>query len=125
MHIFSLHSRPKTHDLAKYGSFSDFQSAHIQQILKSCYVKDLLKILHDKNKTAFEFSGQDIFPNIGEAINRRNIHIHHDGIVDTMYVSEFNIFSESLGSYLQIGKDYLESVLAITKQIINSLAITY
>lgn len=87
----------KTHDIAKYSSFDDFQSAYIQETLKACYVKDIIHILHDKDKAIFELNGQDIYSEIREAINRRNVHIHHNGEADEMYIGEFNVFSASLG----------------------------
>ena len=61
----------KTHDMAKFSSFENFRDVHIDELLKSCYVKDLLSIVHGIDATVFEENGVDIYKEIQEAIGRR------------------------------------------------------
>ena len=69
-------------------------------------IVDLLNILHTRFKGIFTINGVDAFPTLQEMIGRRNVHIHHNGITDQMYLDNFNIYSASSGDYLKINKEY-------------------
>lgn len=114
----------KTHELASYNDFDTFREAHIESALKKCYVKDLLKIIHCKFNGVFTIDGNDIYPIVQEMLGRRNVHIHHNGIADQMYIENFNIFGASQGDYLRITKEYFDRAMEITKQIITAIEIT-
>ena len=111
----------KSHELAQYDSFDEFKSSFIRKILKECYVKDLLGILKKKNETIFFRNGNDVYAHIMEGIRRRNVHIHHDGKADELYLNEYNLYSASLGDYLPISKSYLDDIFEVTEHVINSI----
>lgn len=115
----------KTHEMAEHGSFDAFQSSHIQSVLKNCYVKDLLTILNTKDVEIFMIDGINRFSVIMEMINRRNIHIHRNGIVDDAYLKKFNIYGASLGNYLRIDKPYLFDMFDVTTEIVKYIATTF
>ena len=112
----------KTHDIAACNNFDSFKDTHIELSLKKCYVKDLLNILHNKFNGVFTINGVDVFPDLQEMIGRRNVHIHHNGIVDQMYLTNFNIYGASLGDYLKISKDYFDHSVDLTKNVVSSIA---
>jgi hypothetical protein len=87
-------------------------------------VKDLLNILHTRFKGIFTINGVDAFPTLQEMIGRRNVHIHHNGITDQMYLDNFNIYSASSGDYLKINKEYFENAVDLTTKIVSSIAST-
>lgn len=112
----------KTHDMAASGTFDAFMAHQIEVCLKKCYVKDLLNILHSKFSGIFVMNGTDIYPVLQEMIGRRNVHIHHNGITDQMYLTNFNIYGANAGDYLSINKEYFEKAVEITKQVVASIA---
>ncbi len=112
----------KTHDMAKFSSFEDFRDEHIDELLKSCYVKDLLSIVHGIDFTVFEENGADIFKEIQEAIGRRNVHIHNNGIADKAYIDGFNIYGLQKGDFLTIDELVVRRIQALTRMIINNLS---
>ena len=112
----------KTHDIAKYSSFDELKENLIETLLKSCYVKDLLEILRKKESLLFKTNGIDIFPIIREEINRRNVHIHSNGIADKQYIESYNIHSKSVGDYLAIDITYCHEVIDHTNNVIKAIA---
>ena len=111
----------KTYDIAKHNSFESFKNAQIEQSLKKCYVKDLLAILQKKYSRLFIINGVDVYSTLQEMIGRRNVHLHHNGIADFMYLNNFNIYAASEGDYLEITKSYFEKTVDTTKQFISSI----
>lgn len=114
----------KTHDIAACNTYESFKENQIETSLKKCYVKDLLSILHSKFAGIFSVNGNDVYPVLREMINRRNVHIHHNGIVDQMYLGEFNIHNASQGDYLEITKRYFDDSISITTQIVAAITAT-
>lgn len=112
----------KRYDLAQYKSFLEFQSAQINSMLKACYAKELLKIINAKEKNLFKIGEKNIFSSLCEMINRRNIHIHHDGIVDEKYLSEFNIYTFEKDMYLEISKEYLQEAITNTENVTTNIS---
>ncbi len=114
----------KTHDMAACNNFDLFKATQIETFLKKCYVKDLLNIVHSKFNGAFSINNIDMYPVLQEMIGRRNVHIHHNGIVDEMYITNFNIYGASSGDYLEIDKEYFDNAVNITKQIVTLISVT-
>ncbi len=111
----------KTHDIAKCSSFDEFRDGQIHSMLKKCYMKDLLSILHSIDSKMFEVNGTDIYAELQEMIGCRNAHIHNKGIVDQAYLDKFNIYSHSLNDYLTINQDYLNRAQTIISELINAI----
>lgn len=103
----------KYSEIANCSTFDKFQNTTINEKLKACYLKDLLIIARNYLKDIFIIDEEDCYSNFREMINRRNCHIHNNGIVDNSYLGldnaahgEFNIFSYAAGDYLLIDKEY-------------------
>lgn len=111
----------KTHEIAKFSSFDEVKEYLIETLLKSCYVKDLLEILRKKDSTIFDRAGTEAFQKIREAINRRNVHIHHNGLADKQYVEAFNIYKQNEGDYLTIDVNYCNMVIDISTSVIEAI----
>lgn len=115
----------KTHDMAKFSSFEDFRDEHIDEMLKSCYVKDLLSIVHGIDSTIFEENVVDIYKKIQESLGRRNVHIHNNGKADKAYIDGFNIYGLQKGDFLTIDENAVCRIQALTRMIINNMSIGF
>ena len=116
----------KYSEIANYSTFDEFQSTIINEKLKACYLKDLLIIVRNNFKDTFIIDEEDCYSNFREMINRRNCHIHNNGIVDNSYLGldnpsqgGFNIFSYIAGDYLLIDKHYLTKSLNMCDKFIT------
>lgn len=113
----------KTHEMARFSSFEEFRDAHIEEMLKSCYVRDLLSIIHGIDSTIFKENGVDVYKEIQEAIGRRNVHIHNNGIVDKAYIDGFNIYGLQKGDFLTVDENTVHRIQVLTQMIINNMSI--
>lgn len=82
------------------------------------YIKQILIQL--KNNYPQVLNGIE-YKNIMEMVNRRNIHIHNQRIVDVRYIENYNIFGLDTGDYAQISKQYFLDAVAILKTIIQNI----
>lgn len=112
----------KTHDMAVFNDYDSFKEAQIEFSLKKCYIKDLLHILHHQFNQIFTIDGTDVYHVLQEMIGRRNVHVHHNGFADQMYLDKFNVYRASLGDYLQIDKEYFEKAVDTTQKVVSSIA---
>jgi hypothetical protein len=80
----------------------------IEEQLKKRYVKDLLLLLNGEWKVTCLEKGQK-FERLIEMVLRRNIHVHHRGIVDQRYMGEKrNLDKLKLGDVAVIDQRYWE-----------------
>ncbi len=112
----------KTHEMAEFKTFDEFRNNQIREMLKNCYVKDLLSVLYQIDKNLFIDNGKDIYCEIQELIGRRNVHIHNNGIADQAYISKYNLYKKIEGDYLEINEDIVAKVQNITTLIVNNIA---
>ena len=73
-----------------------------------------------KNKYPKVLEGIE-YKNIIEMVNRRNIHIHNQGIADARYIENYNIFGLEMNDYAQISKQYFLDAVAMLKKIIQNI----
>lgn len=111
----------KTHDMAEFSTFEDFRDSHISELLKNCYVKDLLQILKNMDGNIFYENGTDVFSEIQELIGRRNVHIHNNGIADRAYIEGFNIYGKVEGEILLIDVGVLQRTQQLTRFIVEEV----
>lgn len=111
----------KTHDMAEFSTFESFRDSHVSELLKNCYVKDLLQILKNVDGNIFCENGTDIFSEMQELIGRRNVHIHNNGIVDRAYIEGFNIYGKVEGEVLLIDVDVLQRTQQLTSFIVQEV----
>lgn len=81
------------------------------------------------NPELFNIDGEIKYANFIEMINRRNCHIHNNGVIDNSYLGinkindkpEFNIYNFSIGSYAEINRQYLDESLYYCSVFMNNL----
>ena len=83
-----------------------------------------MTIFHQIDPNLFLYDGEDSFKTIREMINRRNAHIHNNGVADNTYIEEFNIFGANIGDFLVIDRKYLTDVGNITNKFIRNIELT-
>lgn len=116
-------------EIANNNNFDDLKNMIIERVLKGLYLKDLLIILNENNPSLFNIEGKTKYANFREIINRRNCHIHNNGIIDKAYLginrndakSKFNLHNFALGDYAEINKEYLLVALECCSQFIKNL----
>lgn len=119
----------KLHDIAKCNDFDKFENTIIDKKLKSVYLKDIIHIMKSHNPELFNIDGEIKYANFIEMINRRNCHIHNNGVIDNSYLGinkindkpEFNIYNFSIGSYAEINRQYLDESLYYCSVFMNNL----
>lgn len=112
----------KFSEIAKFSSFDELKSNIIEDILKKYYVKDLLCLCKKVDSNLFVIGEHDVYAEIREIINRRNIHLHNNGLVDDFYIKDFNIYSFSADDYLTIDENYLNRTFYLTEKIVDSIS---
>jgi len=117
----------KYSEIANFKNFEIFQQEVIEEKLRNCYLKDLLKTANDQNKVIFTMDGDNIYPNFREIINRRNCLIHNNGIVDNAYIwtgtshkENFNIYDLKIGEYLWIDKTYFSNSITMCSNFFSN-----
>ena len=118
----------KLKDIGSNSDFEEFKSMVIEQQLKKCYLKDLIEIIHKNYKSIFNINGKDTYVSYREIINRRNCHIHNNGIVDKSYLGidknnnepRYNIFGFREGDCAYIDKKYFENALNSCNKLLNN-----
>ena len=102
-------------------AFSDMDALKknlIEQKFDGKYIRQIL--IQIKNKHPNVFNDLE-YKNVMELVNRRNIHIHNQGIVDSRYVEECNNFGLEVGDYAQISKQYFLDAVAMLKKTIQNI----
>ena len=94
------------------------KSDYVEQKFDGKYIKQIL--VQIKNKYPNVLEGIE-YKNIMEMVNRRNIHIHNQGVADARYIENFNIFGLEINDYAQISKQYFLNAVAILKKIIQNI----
>ncbi len=102
----------------KYSDMNELKTAYVEQKFDGKYIRQILIQLHDKHKDVFD--GVE-YKEIMEMVNRRNIHIHNQGIADPRYVEEYNYFGLDSGEYAPISKQYFMNAEEVLKQFILNI----
>lgn len=106
-------------DIGNSENFEEFKLMVIEKQLKNCYVKDLIDILNKNYNEIFIIDNKNTYVDFREIINRRNCHIHNNGIVDNSYLGinksnsnpKYNKYNLQLGQYAKIDKAYFECAM--------------
>ena len=102
-------------------AFADMEALkndYVEQKFDGKYIKQIL--VQIKNKYPNVLEGIE-YKNIMEMVNRRNIHIHNQGVADARYIENFNILGLEINDYAQISKQYFLNAVAILKKIIQNI----
>jgi len=94
-------------DITKFQDFNGFVTKTIDTMMLGKYVSDVLEILHSYKAELFLIQG-NCFDDILEMVQRRNLHVHKNGIVDEKYFTKGNgsRLSICLGDYAVIDNLY-------------------
>ena len=101
--------------------FEDMQSlinGLVEQKFEGKYIRQVLVLINTYKPAVF--NGFD-FKVIMETVNRRNIHIHNQGLVDSRYIEEYNNDKLDIGDYAQISKQYFSNATTLLKKFIQNL----
>lgn len=107
-------------ELGTYQDFETLKSSTISSILKRFYLKDILNILKNQEISLFTISGTRKYAEIREMINRRNCHIHNNGIADCRYIESFNLFKSDVGDFLAVDKSYFNSAFEMCSGFVSN-----
>jgi len=91
---------------------------YVEQKFDGKYIKQIL--VQIKHKYPQVLDGIE-YKNIMEMVNRRNIHIHNQGVADARYIENYNIFGLEINDYAQISKQYFLDAVAMLKTIIQNI----
>lgn len=119
INYFNKDESIKLKDIGSNEDYNNFKLMIIEKLLKKCYLRDLIEILHREYKNIFYIGKVDTYIDFIEMINRRNCHIHNNGIVDNSYLGidrnntqpRYNKYNFQLGEYIEIDKKYFEKSL--------------
>lgn len=107
----------KYSEMGNYVDENDFFDHIISDVLKPKYIKELLIYYSEILDGEFK----EMLPKFIEMINRRNVHLHNNGVVDTKYIEKYNLFNKSIGDILAIDKNYYHDSFNNIKYIIEVL----
>ena len=91
-------------DVIEYLTIDDLKKEIIERQFSGKYISEIITKLKKYKPEIFEYID---FAKLMEMIERRNIHIHNKGIVDSKYSSNYNIYNLSVGDYAYIDSNYL------------------
>ncbi len=91
-------------EVIEYTAIDDLKNEMIERQFSGKYLSETVAKLKKYKPVIFENIDYAKFM---EMIERRNIHIHNKGIVDSKYNSNYNIYNLSVGAYAYIDSNYL------------------
>lgn len=111
-------------DITKHQNFSEFASETISIMISGKYISDiLLEILHKYKSDFFLIEENDCFDEIMEMVQRRNLHVHKNGIVDEKYFTKGNgsRLGIHIGEYAVIDNLYYNNVSETLRSFISNI----
>lgn len=107
-----------------FADFGEFSSHIVEQQLKDRYIKDLLRFLVE----IVDKQGGYHFAQLMELVQRRNVHVHNRGFVDSKYLElengkpKWNIEGFKPGEVAAISDDYWQRANALCSFCVNAVA---
>lgn len=110
-------------DITKYQDFNEFASKTIDTMISGKYVSDILEILHSYRADFFIVQRNDCYNEIMEMVQRRNLHVHKNGIVDEKYFTKGNgsQLGIRIGEYAVIDNLYYNNASEILNGFISNI----
>ncbi len=100
-----------TEAILEHSSIETLQQHILNKELSEISYKSFFnQVQYVTQKFNLNFVGsKDDVPKIVEIIETRNIHVHNRGIINTIYLSNFNLSEFYVDDYRKIDNDYLKS----------------
>jgi len=110
-------------DITKHQDFNEFASETIGIMISGKYISDILEILHKYKSGFFLIEENDCFDKIMEMVQRRNLHVHKNGIVDEKYFTKGNgsQLGIHIGEYAVIDNLYYNNVSKTLRSFIANI----
>lgn len=110
-------------EITRHQDFNEFASKTIEIMISGKYVSDILEILYNYKSDFFLLHGSDCFEEIMEMVQRRNLHVHKNGIVDEKYFTKGNgsQLDIHVGEYAVIDNLYYNKVSEKLRTFINNI----
>lgn len=110
-------------DITKHQNFNEFASETIGIMISGKYISDILEILHKYKSNFFVIEEIDCFEKIMEMVQRRNLHVHKNGIVDEKYFTKGNgsQLGIHIGEYAVIDNLYYNNVSETLRSFISNI----
>ena len=105
-------------NIIEYENMQSLINGLVEQKFEGKYIKQILKLLKTYKPSVFDGFDYNV---IMETVNRRNIHIHNQGLVDSRYIEEYNNDKLDIGDYAQISKQYFSNATTLLKKFIQNL----
>ena len=109
-------------DILAFENIEMLKNSLVEQRFDGKYIKQILIIIKAHKPSVFNSIE---YRKIMEMVNRRNIHIHNQGLVDARYVEQFNNDQLDIGDYAQISKQYFSDAASLLKKFIENLEKEY
>lgn len=91
-------------EVLPFANIEELKENMVNKQFDGKYLSEIIKKI--KNYKPEVFCDVD-YSNLMEMVERRNIHLHNKGHVDSKYCSSFNIYRLSVGEYACINNEYL------------------
>lgn len=110
-------------DIAQASSFDEFSSQTMETVVSKKYISDLLDILYNYDNTMFIIDGVNCYDEIMEIVQRRNLHVHKNGIVDEKYFSKGNgrRYGMNVGDYASIDDLYFYRAFDLLSSFVEKI----
>ena len=116
-------------EFANFESFQEFRDNLIERQLRNKHVKELLFILNKLGVPLVHKTKTITFAHLIELINRRNIHLHNRGRVDSQYLvryvekkNKYNVYNFSLGDVDVIDIKYWLNANDLVSQCVGNVS---
>lgn len=110
-------------DITKHQNFDEFASKTVDTIISGKYISDVLDILYNYRADFFQIQGSDCFEKIMEMVQRRNLHVHKNGIVDEKYFTKGNgsHLDIRIGEYAVIDMSYFDNAYYTLRAFVSNI----
>lgn len=111
--------RYSSEDLLDFETIDSLHDDLIERRFSGIYLSTIIRLLKCYNSKFFDDTSD--LTKLFESINRRNIHIHNKGIVDSKYILDANPYSFKLGDTAFISRDYLYTIFKLFTSFDNKI----
>ena len=110
-------------DITKFHDYNEFTESTIEAMISGKYVSDILEMLHKYNENFYYIDENDSYDVIMEMIQRRNLHVHKNGLVDEKYFTKGNgsLSGLHVGDYASVDSLYFNAAYDTLKAFVSKI----